>query len=60
MEPVSVVLLRKVLLIVTLLVAMIVAMGWIPKERVNRLMWFTATVFVVGFLWRVGSWYLSF
>ncbi len=60
MEPDRVVLVRKILLIVTLLAAMVVAMGWIPKERVSRLMWFTATVFVLGFLVRVGSWYLSF
>lgn len=34
-------------------------LGWMSKEQARRFVAFMLTFYVIGFVWRVGSWYLS-
>lgn len=51
--------LRKLALVATLLMLGLAYLGWMPKHKARRFVQAMIAFFFLGFLWRVGGWYLS-
>lgn len=57
-EPLSVVF-KKVAVVLTLLVIGLLYLGWLPKDRARDFVRLGISLFLIGFIWRVGAWLLA-